>query len=67
MRPLHAEEIEENRARFDFHWRRRWLGEVCLLPTHHHDRVHFLLKQAYRLGLNDERRKHEPEQMGGMD
>ena len=67
MPDLHPEEIEENRVRFQRHWRRRWLREIALLPAHHQDRVHHLLKQAYKLGLDDERRKHEPERMGGVD
>lgn len=65
--PLHPEEIEARRLRWNELWRTRFVSEVGKLRPCLHGIVHALLRQAYYAGTNDERRKHEPERLGGCD
>lgn len=65
--PMHPEEVEERRLRFNELWRKRYLPEVCSIRAIYHGVIHQLLKAAYYQGTNDERRKHEPTQVGGRD
>lgn len=62
---LHPEEIAERKAAFQRTWRDRFLDEVALMPPLHQGRIHDLLKRSFYAGSNYERRKHEPERLGG--
>lgn len=64
---LHPEERVERRLRWNVLWRTRFVKEVAQIRPCWHGIIHALLKKAYFAGLNDERRKHEPERLGGVD
>ena len=64
---MHPEEVQERRLRWQQLWRTRFQSEVSKIRPIYQGVVHLLLKQAYYAGTNDERRKHEPTQLGGMD
>ena len=66
-RPLHPEEIAERKAGWNRIWRERFLDDVCTLPANLQGRVHELMKASFKAGTTWERRKHEPDQLGGID
>ncbi|ULU26614.1 hypothetical protein [Dyella terrae] len=64
---MHREEVEERKRRWQELWRTRFQREVSTIRPVYQGIVHSLLKRAYYAGTNDERRKHEPTQLGGYD
>lgn len=66
-RPLHPEEIAERKAAWQRLWRERFIEDVGELPPCHQGRVHELMKAAFKAGTTWERKKHEPERLGGVD
>ncbi|WP_424682942.1 hypothetical protein [Frateuria sp. YIM B11624] len=64
---MHPEEVEERRRRWNELWRTRFVSEVSKIRPVYHGEIHQLLKAAYYLGTNDERKKHEPTRLGGCD
>lgn len=66
-RPLHPEEIAERKAGWNRIWRERFLDSVCMLPANIQGQVHELMKASFKAGTTWERRKHEPDRLGGID
>lgn len=66
-RPLHPEEIAERKVAWQRIWRERFLDQACTLPANVQGTVHELLKAAFKAGTTWERKRHEPESLGGVD
>lgn len=67
MTHLHPEEIKARKRRWQELWRTSFQRDVAKIRPIYQGIVHMLLKRAYYAGTNDERRKHEPTQLGGYD
>jgi len=67
LRRLHPEEIAERKAAWQRLWRERFIDRVCELPANVQGTVHELMKATFKAGTTWERKRHEPEELGGMD
>lgn len=67
MITLHPEEIAERKVAWQRIWRERYVDNVSRMPANVQGEVHELLKAAFKAGSTWERRKHEPERLGGID